>query len=61
MSTIRNGGMLMKEVQAFLTGRIWLKEQTPFPLTIIEEFIQKGFITPHPGIQSNQNSSSKKT
>ena len=61
MSTIRNGGMLMKEVQAFLTGRIWLKEQTPFPLTVIEEFIQKGFITPHTGIQSNQNSTSRKT
>jgi competence protein ComFA len=61
MSTIRNGGMLMEEVQAFLTGRIWLKEQTPFPLPVIEEFIRKGFITPHTGIQSNQNSSSKKT
>jgi competence protein ComFA len=51
----------MEEVQAFLTGRIWLKEQTPFPLPVIEEFIRKGFITPHTGIQSNQNSSSKKT
>jgi competence protein ComFA len=64
MSTIRNGGMLMIEmieVQTFLTGRIWLKEQTPFPLTVIEEFIRKGFITPHSGIQSNQNSSSKKS
>jgi competence protein ComFA len=36
----------MEEVQAFLTGRIWLKEQTPFPLVVIEEFIQKGYITP---------------
>mgnify|MGYP006315420739 FL=1 len=61
MSTIRNGGMLMKEVQAFLTGRIWLKEQTPFPLPVIEEYIRNGFISPHTGIQSNQNSSSKKT
>ena len=51
----------MEEVQAFLTGRIWLKEQTPFPLAVIEEFIQKGFITPQSGIQSNQNSNSRKT
>lgn len=53
--------MLMDEVQAFLTGRIWLKEKTPFPLTVIEEFIRKGFITPHTGIQSTQNFKSKKT
>lgn len=51
----------MEEVQAFLTGRIWLKEHTPFPLAVIEELIQKGFITPHSGIQSNQHSNSKKT
>lgn len=61
MSTIRNGGMLMREVQEFLIGRIWLKEQTPFPLPVIEEFIRKGFITPHTGIQSKQYSNSRKT
>ncbi|WP_084543925.1 DEAD/DEAH box helicase [Paenisporosarcina indica] len=46
----------MKEVQEFLSGRIWLKEETPFPLTVIDMFIRKGFITPHKGIQSNYNS-----
>lgn len=56
MRSIRFGGMLMKEVQEFLSGRIWLKEKTPFPLMLIEEFIHKGFITPHKGIQPNNNS-----
>ncbi|MGB3261493.1 DEAD/DEAH box helicase, partial [Paenisporosarcina sp.] len=44
----------MEEIQTFLSGRIWLKEKTPFPLSIIEDYIQKGFITPHKGIQSKQ-------
>lgn len=48
--------MLMNHVQNFLSGRIWLKEHTPFPLSVIDEFIQKGFITPHKGIQSNHSS-----
>ena len=41
----------MKDVQSFLSGRIWLKDQTPFPSSQIEELIQQGNITPHPGIQ----------
>lgn len=46
----------MKEIQEFLSGRIWSKEHTPFPLTDIDELIHKGFITPHTGIQSNHTS-----
>lgn len=59
MSSIHIGGMLMKDVQAFLSGRIWLKEHTPFPSSVIDNFIHKGFITPHKGIQSIQLSQSK--
>lgn len=47
----------MKEVQAFLTGRIWLKDQTPFPLSVVENLIQKGFITPHKGIHTPSSNS----
>ena len=43
----------MEEVQAFLTGRIWLREHTPFPSSVIDHYIDKGFITPHKGIHSN--------
>ena len=46
----------MNEVQAFLTGRIWLKEQTPFPSLLINKFIDAGFITPHQGIQPKPTS-----
>lgn len=56
MSSIQTGGMLMKEVQEFLIGRIWLKNLTPFPPSIINEFIQKGFITPTTGIQAKCHS-----
>ena len=61
MRSIRIGGMLMIEVQEFLSGRIWLKENTPFPLSVIDEYIHKGFITPHKGIQSNQISQIRQT
>ncbi|MGE6487642.1 DEAD/DEAH box helicase [Paenisporosarcina sp. NPDC076898] len=46
----------MEEIQTFLSGRIWLMEKTPFPLAIIEDYIQIGFITPHKGIQPKQPS-----
>ncbi|EPD52201.1 hypothetical protein HMPREF1210_01554 [Paenisporosarcina sp. HGH0030] len=51
----------MKEIQTFLSGRLWLKEQTPFPLSDIEDLIEKGFITPHQGISSTHFSPLLKT
>ena len=54
MRSIQIGGMLMEEVQAFLSGRIWLKDHTPFPSAVIDQFIDKGFITPHKGIQTHR-------
>lgn len=43
----------MKEVQEFLTGRLWLREHTPFAREVIDECIVNRNITPIPGIQSN--------
>lgn len=43
----------MNEIQAFLTGRLWLREHTPFPREVIDQCIESRTITPIPGIQSN--------
>ncbi|MFX3675292.1 MAG: DEAD/DEAH box helicase [Paenisporosarcina sp.] len=43
----------MNEVQAFLTGRLWLREHTPFSSEAIDQHIENRNITPIPGIQSN--------
>ncbi|WP_422123779.1 DEAD/DEAH box helicase [Planococcus sp. X10-3] len=40
----------MNELQDFLTGRIWLRDFTPFPKETIEKAIQDGFIVVHKGI-----------
>lgn len=43
----------MNEVQAFLTGRLWLRDHTPFPREVIDQNIENSNITPLPGIHSN--------
>lgn len=43
----------MSDVQTFLTGRLWLREHTPFPREVIDQCIENRTITPIPGIQSN--------
>jgi competence protein ComFA len=43
----------MKEVQEFLTGRLWLRDHTPFSREVIDACIDNRNITPIPGIQSN--------
>ena len=40
----------MKEIHEFLSGRIWLREFTPFPKEAIERAIQDGLIAVHKGI-----------
>lgn len=40
----------MKELQEFLTGRIWLRDFTPFPKEVIEQAINDGFIAVQKGI-----------
>lgn len=47
----------MKEIEDFLTGRIWLKEFTPFPKNEIDEAIAQGFIACFPGISEKQECS----
>lgn len=47
----------MKAIEDFLTGRIWLKEFTPFTKSEIEGAIEKGFITLIPGITAKQGCS----
>lgn len=51
----------MNDIQKFLCGRIWLKEQSPFSLSDIENLIEIGFITSHKGVQFNQISPLLKT
>ena len=43
----------MNEIQAFLTGRIWLREHILFPREVIDQCIENRTITPTPGIHSN--------
>ena len=43
----------MNEIREFLTGRMWLREHTPFSRDDIDIEITKGNITPYPGIQSS--------
>ncbi|WP_394188507.1 DEAD/DEAH box helicase [Paenisporosarcina quisquiliarum] len=43
----------MNEIQQFLTGRMWLREHTPFSREDIDNEITQGNITPYPGIQSS--------
>lgn len=40
----------MKEIRDFLTGRIWLRDFTPFPEEAIEQLITAGFISVRKGI-----------
>jgi len=46
----------MNEIQEFLTGRMWLREHTPFSREDIDNEINQGNITPYPGIQSSVKS-----
>lgn len=46
----------MNEIQQFLTGRMWLREHTPFSREDIENEIYQGNISPYPGIRSSVNS-----
>ena len=39
-----------KQLQQFLTGRIWLREHTPFPHEVIDAHIESGHIHLKPGI-----------
>ncbi|MFD1031230.1 DEAD/DEAH box helicase [Metaplanococcus flavidus] len=43
----------MNELQEFLTGRIWLRDFTPFPQEMIEKSIREGFIQVQKGITEN--------
>ena len=47
----------MKELEDFLTGRVWLKEFTPFPQSEIDQAILQGFVTRIPGITDKQECS----
>jgi len=40
----------MRELQEFLTGRIWLRDFTPFPKEAVEQAIKDGFIAIRKGI-----------
>lgn len=44
-----------KQLQQFLTGRIWLREHTPFPREAIDTHIESGHIHLKPGIEKDQN------
>lgn len=44
-----------KNLQQFLTGRIWLREHTPFPREVIDTHIDSGHIHLKPGITTNTN------
>ncbi|MDF2065833.1 DEAD/DEAH box helicase family protein [Bacillus sp. Cr_A10] len=44
-----------KQLQQFLTGRIWLREHTPFPSEAIDAHIDSGHIHLKPGIHTNQS------
>ncbi len=46
----------MNEIQQFLTGRMWLREHTPFSREDIDNEITQGNLTPYPGIQSSVKS-----
>ena len=48
-------------VRDFLTGRIWLREHTPFPLALINEQIALGHIKTIPGIKSTETILQKST
>ena len=39
-----------EQLQQFLTGRIWLREHTPFPREVIDAHINSGYIHLKPGI-----------
>lgn len=43
----------MEELQAFLTGRIWLRDFTPFPKETVEKAINNGSILVQKGISEN--------
>lgn len=43
----------MNQIQQFLTGRMWLREHTPFSREDIDNEMNQGNITPYPGIQSS--------
>lgn len=44
-----------KQLQQFLTGRIWLREHIPFPREAIDAHIESGHIHLKPGIEKDQN------
>lgn len=44
-----------KQLQQFLTGRIWLREHTPFPREVIDAHIDSGHIRLKPGIYTSQS------
>jgi len=49
--------MPMKEqLQHFLTGRIWLREHTPFPREVIDAHIDSGHIRLKPGVLTKSDS-----
>ena len=45
-----------EQLQQFLTGRIWLREHTPFPREVIEAHIETNHIHLKPGIQTDKTS-----
>lgn len=45
-----------EQLQQFLTGRIWLREHTPFSHEVIDAHIESGHIHLKPGIVSSNNS-----
>ena len=46
-----------KQLQQFLTGRVWLREHTPFPREVIDAHINSGHIHLKPGIETFKSTS----
>lgn len=46
-----------EQLQQFLTGRIWLREHTPFPREVIDAHIESGYIHLKSGIGTIENQS----